>query len=207
MCRTKAAFPPRNSRRTIARIVGAWQLRNSSGVTGAAPIFNSVMLAAMKRARGAIPIGDDDPIVAPPERRRACSDLRSVGIEAVDILSGSAERVVVEVRARAVLLVASRCAHGLAGGVSGVGEGQGASQEGDGAASHLSAARSDLPHRSHSAQLIADVEAQSDIQRQLARRREARRIGMAAHPRRAHDCGSGSARPSRRSHDLREVTL
>jgi membrane carboxypeptidase/penicillin-binding protein PbpC len=41
------------------------ELRNSSGVTGAAPIFNSVMLAAMKRARGAIPIGDDDPIVAP----------------------------------------------------------------------------------------------------------------------------------------------
>lgn len=54
--------------------VGVWvgnfdrrELRDLSGVTGAAPIFNSVMLAAMKRARGAIPIGDDDPIVAPPD--------------------------------------------------------------------------------------------------------------------------------------------
>jgi len=53
--------------------VGVWvgnfdrsELRNSSGVTGAAPIFHSVMLSAVKRARGAIPIGDVDPIVAPP---------------------------------------------------------------------------------------------------------------------------------------------
>jgi penicillin-binding protein 1C len=43
------------------------ELRNSSGVTGAAPIFHAVMLAALKRVRGAIPIGDDDPIVAPPD--------------------------------------------------------------------------------------------------------------------------------------------
>ncbi|HEX9164196.1 MAG TPA: penicillin-binding protein 1C [Thermoanaerobaculia bacterium] len=54
--------------------VGVWvgnfdrtELRNSSGVTGAAPIFHSVMLAAMKRSRGAIPIGDDEPIIAPPD--------------------------------------------------------------------------------------------------------------------------------------------
>ncbi|HEV8657098.1 MAG TPA: penicillin-binding protein 1C, partial [Thermoanaerobaculia bacterium] len=54
--------------------VGVWvgnfdrtELRNSSGVTGAAPIFHAVMLAALKRVRGAIPIGDDDPIVAPPD--------------------------------------------------------------------------------------------------------------------------------------------
>jgi penicillin-binding protein 1C len=53
--------------------VGVWvgnfdrrELRNSSGVTGAAPIFHSVMLAALKRTRGSIPIGDDEPIVAPP---------------------------------------------------------------------------------------------------------------------------------------------
>ncbi|HEX7419518.1 MAG TPA: penicillin-binding transpeptidase domain-containing protein, partial [Thermoanaerobaculia bacterium] len=53
--------------------VGVWvgnfdrsELRNSSGVTGAAPIFHSVMLAAVKRVRGAIPVGDDDPIVEPP---------------------------------------------------------------------------------------------------------------------------------------------
>jgi penicillin-binding protein 1C len=54
--------------------VGVWvgnfdrtELRNSSGVTGAAPIFHAVMLAALKRVRGKIPIGDDDPIVAPPD--------------------------------------------------------------------------------------------------------------------------------------------
>lgn len=53
--------------------VGVWAgnfnrrpLRNSSGVTGAAPIFHSVMLAAVKRAEGTIPIGDDDPIVPIP---------------------------------------------------------------------------------------------------------------------------------------------
>ncbi|HET7436544.1 MAG TPA: penicillin-binding protein 1C [Thermoanaerobaculia bacterium] len=53
--------------------VGVWvgnfdrdELRGSSGVTGAAPIFNSVMLAAMKRARGRLPIGDMTPIVEHP---------------------------------------------------------------------------------------------------------------------------------------------
>ncbi|HVG23670.1 MAG TPA: penicillin-binding transpeptidase domain-containing protein, partial [Thermoanaerobaculia bacterium] len=53
--------------------VGVWvgnfdrePLRGSSGVTGAAPIFHSVMLAAVKRVRGALPIGDTTPIVAPP---------------------------------------------------------------------------------------------------------------------------------------------
>lgn len=62
--------------------VGVWvgnfdrsELRNSSGVTGAAPIFHSVMLAAVKRVRGAIPIGDLEPIVPPPndvERAPIC---------------------------------------------------------------------------------------------------------------------------------------
>jgi penicillin-binding protein 1C len=53
--------------------VGVWvgnfnrsQLRGSSGVTGAAPIFNAVMLAAVKRVRGGLPIGDTTPIVEPP---------------------------------------------------------------------------------------------------------------------------------------------
>lgn len=53
--------------------VGVWvgnfdrtPLRGSSGVTGAAPIFNAVMLAAVKHARGALPIGDMTPVVAPP---------------------------------------------------------------------------------------------------------------------------------------------
>ncbi len=54
--------------------VGVWvgnfdrsELRNSSGITGAAPIFNGVMQAAMKRARGRLPLGDRQPIVAPAE--------------------------------------------------------------------------------------------------------------------------------------------
>ena len=53
--------------------VGVWvgnfdrrELRGSSGMTGAAPIFHGVMLAAMQRARGSLPIGDSTPIVAPP---------------------------------------------------------------------------------------------------------------------------------------------
>lgn len=54
--------------------VGVWvgnfdrqPLRGSSGVTGAAPIFNGVMLAAVKRVRGSLPIGDTTPILAPPK--------------------------------------------------------------------------------------------------------------------------------------------
>jgi penicillin-binding protein 1C len=53
--------------------VGVWvgnfdrePLRGSSGVTGAAPIFHSVMLASVKRVRGALPIGETTPIVSPP---------------------------------------------------------------------------------------------------------------------------------------------
>ncbi|MDQ3282402.1 MAG: penicillin-binding protein 1C, partial [Acidobacteriota bacterium] len=53
--------------------VGVWvgnfdraPLRGSSGITGAAPIFHAVMLAATKRVRGALPLGDTTPIVAPP---------------------------------------------------------------------------------------------------------------------------------------------
>lgn len=53
--------------------VGVWvgnfdrsPLRGSSGVTGAAPIFHSVLLSAVKRARGSLPIGDTTPIVARP---------------------------------------------------------------------------------------------------------------------------------------------
>ncbi len=52
--------------------VGVWvgnfdrkSLRNSTGVTGAGPIFHSVMLAAQKRARGPLPA--DGPIIDPPK--------------------------------------------------------------------------------------------------------------------------------------------
>ena len=58
--------------------VGVWvgnfdrtPLRGSSGVTGAGPIFHDVMLAAVERVRGALPIGDRAPIVSPtPDVRR-----------------------------------------------------------------------------------------------------------------------------------------
>ena len=64
--------------------VGVWvgnfdrqELRNSTGVTGAGPIFHAVMLSAAKRARGGrLPIGDDAPIVEPPagiERAPICA--------------------------------------------------------------------------------------------------------------------------------------
>ena len=53
--------------------VGVWvgnfdrtPLRGSSGVTGAAPIFNAVMLAAMQRMRGDLPVGETAHIVPPP---------------------------------------------------------------------------------------------------------------------------------------------
>jgi penicillin-binding protein 1C len=59
--------------------VGVWvgnfdrsPLRNSSGVTGAGPIFHDVMLAAVEHQRGQLPVGDDRPILeAPPDVHRA----------------------------------------------------------------------------------------------------------------------------------------
>jgi penicillin-binding protein 1C len=68
--------------------VGVWvgnfdrsPLRGSSGVTGAAPIFHSVMLAAVKRARGSLPIGDTTPIVPVP-----------AGVESLEICALSGVR-------------------------------------------------------------------------------------------------------------------
>jgi penicillin-binding protein 1C len=53
--------------------VGVWvgnfdrqELRNSSGVTGAAPIFHDVLLAAQRRMTGRLPGPDDPPLAAPP---------------------------------------------------------------------------------------------------------------------------------------------
>jgi penicillin-binding protein 1C len=53
--------------------VGVWvgnfdrrELQGSSGITGAGPIFHATMLAAVKRVRGSLPIGDTTPIVDPP---------------------------------------------------------------------------------------------------------------------------------------------
>jgi penicillin-binding protein 1C len=53
--------------------VGVWvgnfdrtPLANSSGVTGAGPIFHHVMLAAVERARGRVPIDEFDPLQTPP---------------------------------------------------------------------------------------------------------------------------------------------
>ncbi len=63
--------------------VGVWvgnfdrtPLRDSSGVTGAGPIFHSVMLAAERRAAGSQDAGPDEPIVSVPEdasRREVCA--------------------------------------------------------------------------------------------------------------------------------------
>jgi penicillin-binding protein 1C len=53
--------------------VGVWTgnfdrtpLRGSSGVTGAGPIFHDVMLAAVERARGRLPLDDARPVVEAP---------------------------------------------------------------------------------------------------------------------------------------------
>jgi len=63
--------------------VGVWvgnfdrtPLVSSSGVTGAGPIFHDVMLAAVERVRGGLPIGDMTPIATPTadvERRTLCA--------------------------------------------------------------------------------------------------------------------------------------
>jgi penicillin-binding protein 1C len=52
--------------------VGVWvgnfdrtPLHDSSGVTGAGPIFHDVMMAAVERVRGSLPIGDTTPILPP----------------------------------------------------------------------------------------------------------------------------------------------
>jgi penicillin-binding protein 1C len=53
--------------------VGVWvgnfdrrELRNSSGVTGAAPIFHDVLLAAQERVMGRLPAPGDPPLAEPP---------------------------------------------------------------------------------------------------------------------------------------------
>ena len=63
--------------------VGVWvgnfdrtPLRDSSGVTGAGPIFHEVMMAAVERVRGSLPVDDRAPIVAPVSnvrRARVCA--------------------------------------------------------------------------------------------------------------------------------------
>jgi len=63
--------------------VGVWvgnfdrtPLVYSSGVTGAGPLFHDVMLAAVERVKGALPIGDMTPIAMPTadvERRTLCA--------------------------------------------------------------------------------------------------------------------------------------
>jgi penicillin-binding protein 1C len=59
--------------------VGVWvgnfdrtPMRDSSGVTGAGPIFHDVMLAALERVRGTAPVDEADPILPPrPSGARA----------------------------------------------------------------------------------------------------------------------------------------
>jgi penicillin-binding protein 1C len=63
--------------------VGVWvgnfdrkPLRDSTGVTGAGPIFHGVMLAAVRRVRAAIPVAGGDRIVARPDglhERHVCA--------------------------------------------------------------------------------------------------------------------------------------
>jgi penicillin-binding protein 1C len=64
--------------------VGVWvgnfdrtPLRNSTGVTGAGPIFHDVMIAAIERVRGSLPIGETVSIVTVP------ADVRRVELCAI----------------------------------------------------------------------------------------------------------------------------
>ena len=84
--------------------VGVWvgnfdrtPLRQSSGVTGAGPIFHDVMLAAVERVRGSLPLFDPTPLAAPP------SDLREVSLCA---LSGMIAGAACPVRTREWLPIA-----------------------------------------------------------------------------------------------------
>ncbi|MBK9241970.1 MAG: penicillin-binding protein 1C [Acidobacteria bacterium] len=81
--------------------VGVWvgnfdrtPLRQSSGVTGAGPIFRDVMLAAVERVRGSLPLFDPAPLSAPPD------DLREVTLCA---LSGMVAGAACPVRTREFL--------------------------------------------------------------------------------------------------------
>jgi penicillin-binding protein 1C len=89
--------------------VGVWvgnfdrtPLRNSSGVTGAAPIFHDVMLAALSRLNGALPPAGDGPWREPPdslEPRRICAlsghaPTRACPVVATEWLPREAEDVV-----------------------------------------------------------------------------------------------------------------
>ncbi len=71
--------------------VGVWvgnfdrtPLRDSSGVTGAGPIFHDVMLATVERARGSLPIGDTAPIVPMPSGMRRVTLCGASGLVATD---------------------------------------------------------------------------------------------------------------------------
>lgn len=84
--------------------VGVWvgnfdrtPLRQSSGVTGAGPIFHDVMLAAVERVRGSLPLFDPAPLATPP------SDLREVSLCA---LSGMIAGAACPVRTREWLPIA-----------------------------------------------------------------------------------------------------
>lgn len=84
--------------------VGVWvgnfdrtTLRGSSGVTGAGPIFHDVMLAAVERVRGSLPLFDPAPLATPP------SDLHEVTLCA---LSGMVAGAACPVRTREWLTAA-----------------------------------------------------------------------------------------------------
>ena len=96
--------------------VGVWvgnfdrtALRNSSGVTGAGPIFHAVMLAAMKRAPAATTT--TRPIVDRPDDLERAADLRALRTAAVAVLSGHRKRMAPARCAGRVLRVASRERH------------------------------------------------------------------------------------------------
>ena len=68
-------------------------LRNSSGVTGAGPIFHAVMLAAETRLAGGVAVMADGAIVAPPVDRSRARGVRRVGRHGQCVVSAQAPRM------------------------------------------------------------------------------------------------------------------
>lgn len=216
--------------------VGVWvgnfdrrELHNSSGVTGAAPIFHSVMLAAQKRFGAARSFADAPPEVVPVSvcalsGMRATRDCPSVETETLPASEGRdacrwhrrvGGRVIVDWPATYRTWANDRGL--LHAGARGGREREGGGARGGSPPHRQPAARRELPARPDLALGVPDAPAPGRRRRsarpaRLDDRREARRRDalrraprLAARARRAHDRGRRRPRPLGRDPHPREV--
>lgn len=209
--------------------VGVWvgnfdrrELHGLSGVTGAAPIFNGVILAAMKRARRTLPVGDTAPVIEPGADVEAI-DLYPVRCAAFPLVSRRPPRMAAGRGARAVLFVAPRRIHRLACRIPDLGlevwrDSTRSTEGGDpppGATAHRQPGRRrDLPDRPDPADGVPDPAPARSGRGYggLARRRPARGGGALRRPRgmatragETHGDRYGRRWKTRVGTDLREV--